>query len=280
MSDIIRGDSWLNTWGKTMNSHLRTLAAAVFCTLPMLLSAAAAPTITDEEEHFLRGYFDRQSNAAALTRLALERGSDDIKKYAQSEMDMYKTFADGIVKLYDEFKLNTRPLAPGVSSPPLGFGVSRGVDPLPEGYSWASKNVAGFLNAGGGMPAGMGPAGAAPGGAPPGARAGGGGGGGQARYDYDLAMMRTLSGLDFDKAYALRVAIAHNAMLRHISSELTAEGNNADMIAFAKSAFKAIAAQNSKLETLAAGQGLPAPRGGGPAPAGAAPAAGAPRPAG
>jgi Domain of unknown function (DUF4142) len=265
-----------------MNSPLRTLAAAVLCTLPMLLAAATAPTITDEEEHFLRGYFDRQSNAAALTRVALERGSDDVKKYAQSEMDMYQSFATGIVKLYDEFKLNTRPLAPGVMSPPLGFGVSRGLQTLPEGYSWASKNVAGFLSAGGGMPAGMGPPpGATPGG--PGAAPSAGaraGGPAQARYDYDLATMKTLSGMDFDKAYALRMAIAHNAMLRHIASELTADGNNADMIAFAKSALKVITAQNSKLETLAAGQGLPAPRGGGPAPAGAAPAAGAPRPAG
>src|SRR5260221_980888 len=116
------------------------MALAVLCAVPTLL-CAATPTITDNEEHFLRGFFDRQQTAVQLHKLALERGGADVKKFAQSELDMYKTFVDGVVKLDDEFALNTRPLEPGVTSPPLSQGVSRGVSPLPEGWAPASKQV-------------------------------------------------------------------------------------------------------------------------------------------
>ncbi len=250
-----------------MLRQIRIAAIATLAALPMV-AAAAAPTITDEEEHVLRGFFDRQSNAAALARVALERGSnDDLKKFAQSELDMYRRFADEVVRLDDLFLLNTRPLAPGVTSPPLSQGVSRGVDPLPEGWRKASRNVAGFLNANGGMPA------AAPAGASPARPAGPA----MIRYDYDIAALKQLSGADFDKQYLLRVAIAHNAMLRHVSNELNGEGTHPEMVTFAKAVLKTIAAQNSSIERLLTGQSLvPAPRAGGPAAQPAATPAGAP----
>lgn len=261
-----------------MLRQIRIAAIATLAALPMV-AAAAAPTITDEEEHVLRGFFDRQSNAAALARVALERGStDDLKKFAQSELDMYRKFADEVVRLDDLFLLNTRPLAPGVTSPPLSQGVSRGVDPLPEGWRKASRNVAGFLNAGGGMP-GMPPAGAAPsqGMAPSGAPPARPAGPAMIRYDYDIAALKQLSGAEFDKQYLLRVAIAHNAMLRHVSNELNEEGAHPEMVTFAKAVLKTIAAQNSSIERLLTGQSLvPAPRAGGPAAQPAGPAAGAP----
>ena len=70
------------------------------------------------------------------------------------------------------------------------------------------------------------------------------------RYDYDIAALKQLSGADFDKQYLLRVAIAHNAMLRHVSNELNGEGTHPEMVTFAKAVLKTIDAQNSSIEPL------------------------------
>ena len=273
---------------------------AAFAGLPVVLQAAV-PAITDQEEHVLRGFFDRQSNAIALDKLALEKGSkDSVKKFAQGELDMYQKLAEAVSKVDDEFKLISQPISNGNMSPKLGQGVTRGVTELPAGASWVAPGVLKLLNGGGGPPgmapgaggaggppggAGPGPgaapgagpgAGGAPGGAPPGGGAqggppgggGGGRGGPMARYDYDLADMRKLSGEEFDKQYALRVAIAHNAMLGHINTELSEPGANPDLVAMAKSSFALIAAQNSNIERLLLGQDL------GNGPPGARPAGG------
>lgn len=262
-------------------THL--FASAMLAAMPALV--LAAPPITDNEEHVFRGFFDRQSGIVPVHKLALEKGSTDVKTFAQSELDMIGKLATDLAKLGDKFGLITRGMKAGDPSPKLGQGTTRGFDTLPEGASWYSKGVNPL---GGGMP-GMPPAatGAAPqvapaGGAPQGAAPAGaagmgaapaGGGNRQTRYDYDLAALQKLSGAEFDKAYLLRVSIAHNAMIRHVSNELNEAGANADLTAFAKSSLKTLAQQNSKIESLLSGQGL----GNGPpgSAAGAAPQGGA-----
>ncbi|MGC3981064.1 MAG: DUF4142 domain-containing protein [Steroidobacteraceae bacterium] len=262
------------------------LAGAMLVAIPTF--ALAAPAITDNEEHVFRGFFDRQSGIVPVHKLALEKGSADVKTFAQSELDMISSFATDLSKLADKFGLITRGMKAGDASPKLGQGTTRGFDKLPDdGATWFSKGVnplsggmpgmptaaAGGAAPQGGAPAGAPPAGAAPGGAPAGMGAAPAGGGNrQTRYDYDLADLQKLSGADFDKAYLLRVSIAHNAQIRHISNELSEPGANADLINFAKASLKTLAAQNSKIESLLSGQGLGrAPGGeGGAAPGGAA----------
>lgn len=279
-----------------MSKYPRLGMIAALVSLPVLLQPvllqAAVPAITDQEEHVLRGFFDRQSNAIALNKLALQKGSkDSIKKFAQSELDLYQKLAEAVSKVDDEFKLISQPITNGNNSPKLGQGVTRGVTELPPGASWVAPGVANLLNGGGGPPGmapgaggtggppGGGAPGAGPQGGPPGAPPGGGGGRGgmMARYDYDLADMQKLSGEEFDKQYALRVAIAHNAMLGHISSELNEPGANPDLVAMAKSSFTLIAAQNSNIERLLLGQDLSNGPPGARPPAGAPPGAPAPQ---
>lgn len=256
------------------------LAGAALAAIPALL-LAAVPTITDNEEHVFRGFFDRQSGIISVHRSALEKGSADIKTFAQSELDMISKFATDLSKLGDKFGLVTRGMTGG-ESPKLGQGLTRGFETLPEGATWFSKGQ--FANplamgnmgmAAGAAPAGA-PQGAAPQGAAPGGAAGMGAGGAmQTRYDYDAADLAKLSGKDFDKAYLLRVAISHNAMLRHVSNSINEPGANPDLVEFSKSALKTLAQQNSNIERLLSGQGLsagppgarPAAQGGAPAPA-------------
>ncbi len=265
----------------------RMLAGVALAAIPTLV-LAAVPSITDNEEHVFRGFFDRQSGIIALDRVALEKGSADVKTFAQSELDMISKFASDLGKLGDKFGLITRGMTSGGGSPKLGQGMTRGFAELPADATWFSKSqfsnplAMGDMGGGaappaGGAPAGAPPAGAAPQGAGPGAGPGGaapggaggmgaGGGPQQNRYDYDAADLQKLSGKDFDKQYLLRVAVAHNAILRHVSSSISESGANPDLVEFSKSALKTIAQQNQKIESLLSGQGLNA----GP-PAGARP---------
>lgn len=266
----------------------RMLAGAALATIPALVFAAV-PTISDTEEHVFRGFFDRQSGIIALDRVALEKGSADVKTFAQSELDMISGFAKQLGVLGDKFGLVTRGMTAGGASPKLGQGMTRGFAELPEGATWFSKGqfsnplAMGDMGMGAGAaPAAGAPQSAAPAGGAPGGAAGGmgagGGGAAQNRYDYDAADLQKLSGKDFDKQYLLRVSIAHNAILRHVSGEINEAGANPELVEFAKTALKTIAQQNSKIESLLSGQGLNAgPPGGaggqGAAPGGAAPPA-------
>ncbi|MFT3907757.1 MAG: hypothetical protein QM718_15780 [Steroidobacteraceae bacterium] len=280
-----------------MRKLSRSLLLGTLSALPVLV-LAAVPTLTNNEEHVLRGFFDRQSAAVQLSKLALEKGSkDSVKKFAQSELDMYQKLAEGVAKMDDEFKLITGGSAGG-GSPELAQGVTRGVETLPAGASWSSKQAAALVSGGGGGPGGAPPGGGAGrpagggqgAGGPPGGGGGGGGaaaggagargaggGGGNARYTYDLEEMQKLSGADFDKQFVFRVGIAHSAMVRHISDELSMKDANPDLVAYAKTALELISAQNSNMERLLLGQDLSNGPPGGQRPAGgAAGAAGGP----
>lgn len=204
----------------------------------------AAPAITDNEEHVFRGFFDRQSSMVQLHRLALEKGSTDIKTLAQSEIDLLATLGTEIARLGDKFGLVTRELKEGERSPTLGQGLTRGFDSLPDGATWYS--------------AGVNPLGSPPAGLPP-----------MKRYEYDLTDLQKLSGDAFNKEYLLRISIAHNAMIRHISTTLNEANAAPELVAFAKKALKSIVQQNSKIDSLLAGNGLNAGPPGGARPAGA-----------
>lgn len=222
-----------------MRQFIHCLAAA------LLLGAAAAASaesgITTAEEHVLRGFFDRQSTVIAADKLALQKGSTDaIKKFAQSELDLYQKLGTDMQNLYTKFALVTTP-NPNGEYRPLEEGKSRGVTTLTNGQTYSTVGIVQTLNrSANAAPApiqrpakcqsptvpGCGPT-IAPG--------------------IDL---NKLSGVEFDNAYLLLVVYGHDAMMRHSTDELLFAQSNPDMVAFAKNAIQTISKQSSAADAL------------------------------
>ncbi|MGC3982512.1 MAG: hypothetical protein QM808_14780 [Steroidobacteraceae bacterium] len=214
---------------------LITLAAAL---LSSVSAFAATDTITTQEEHVLRGFFDRQGPVIAVDNLALTKGSAAIKAYAQSELDMYKKLGTGLQALFDKYQLTIRPNPTGEYRP-LEQGKSRGVpQPLPEGWRYATVDVFGLLENKGpvivprpAMCQSTTVAGCADPVAP----------------GVDLSK---LSGQEFDDAYLLWTFFGHEAMIRHATDELLFDETNPDMVKYAKDAIKTISAQSKVADGL------------------------------
>ena len=204
-------------------------AAVAITALVLAGSAAAAGSITTPEEHVLRGFFDRQSAPITASKLALTKGStEQVRKYAQAELDMYRQLGGEVEALYRQFTLVTRPNPTGEYRP-LEEGKSRGVTELTDGATYSKVGVIEQLDPNRAPPppvvrdpktcqsttvAGCGPR-IAPG--------------------VDLAK---LEGTEFDNAYLLLTVYGHDAMMRHCTDELLFEQSNPDMVAFAKRAIK------------------------------------------
>lgn len=241
-----------------MKPFIRSLIATTMLTsatfAPAMLLAQNVGTITTPEEHVLRGFFDRQSGVIAADKMALTKGSTpEVRAFAQSELDTYAKLAEGMVKLFDQFKLVTR-ANPNNEYRPLEEGKSRGVTALPAGDKYSEVMILPSLKQAGGAATGYG--------------AGG----------YSLEDLAKLEGAAFDKQYFLLKFYGQQAMLRHATDELLFEQNNPIMVAYAKDAIKMISAQASKAdrlyrgETTQAGGGMGAGAAGGMAAGGAAPA--------
>ncbi|MGC3980358.1 MAG: hypothetical protein QM808_03775 [Steroidobacteraceae bacterium] len=256
-----------------MRTSIQVLVAAAMLGSASL--ALAESGISTEEEHVLRGFFDRQSPVIAATKLALEKGSTDaVKKYAQSELDMYQKVGTDVAGLYTKFQLVTTP-NPNLEYRPLEEGKSRGVSTLTNGQTYSTTGILETLKrplAQAAAPAqpvqqidtskcksptvpGCGPT-IAPG--------------------IDL---NALAGKEFDNAYLLLTVYGHDAMMRHSTDELLFDKRNADMEAFAKNTIKLLSKQSSTADGLYRGTaraeggaagGMSAGMGAG-APAGAAP---------
>jgi predicted outer membrane protein len=258
-----------------MNSSIRYCALAFAAAAPVL--GFAAGTITTPEEHVLRGFFDRQSSVIAADKLALEKGStDDVKKFAQAELDMYQKLGTDMVGIYKEFLLVNTPNPTGEYRP-LEEGKSRGVKELTNGQTWSQVGVLQQISRGAAGAAAMAPV-ARPANCQsttvPGC-------GATIAPGIDL---NKLSGAEFDKAYLLLVIYGHDAMMRHSTDELLFTDSNPDMVAFAKSAIQTIAKQSSAADGLYRGTGGGRQggggRAGGPARGGGAPGAAGTPPAG
>jgi predicted outer membrane protein len=227
-----------------MNHPVRSLLAAAVAVWPSF--ALAQGTITDTEEHLLRGFFDRQATNVAYAKLALKQGSTPaVRQFAQSELDFYTKLGDQVAALDREFGLVSSPMKAGAPPPELAQGVTRGVFTLSPGVTQFGPNIQAVVaGTGGGAP----PGGAAPGGPPPGGGAPGGGGGPSgpnpnAGTD-DTALLASLSGRKFDQEYALRAVTLHQRMESFTIREINTPGANPDLVAFAKSALVLINAQS------------------------------------
>ena len=221
--------------------RIQKCAGMLALTLLPVLSFAG--TINDEEEHVLRGFFDRQSAAATYNQLAITKASTpDLQAFARSEIEMYKTLAADVTGLYRQFELNRQPPSAENKSPTLGQGITRGLNPLPEGYTWAADSVGSFISTGEALP-GMPAAG---------------------RYS-ELDALKGLSGAEFDKQYLLRVLLSHNAMMKHIITQLSIEDGNPDMVAFAEKALIIVQNQSNLAQRLYENNGTLPQRGPRPA---------------
>lgn len=200
------------------------------CSVLLLLAPLIgyAQNISDEEEHVLRGFFDRQSAAATYNQLAITKASTpDLQNFAKSEIAMYQALSADVTQLYRTFYLNAQPASAENKSPTLKQGVTRGLKTLPAGYSWAADTVGSFITTGEalqGMPA-------------------------ASRYS-ELTDLKALNGSAFDKQYLLRVLLAHNAMMKHIVTELSIADANPDMKAFANKALVTVQNQSNLAQRL------------------------------
>ena len=218
------------------------LAASAAACLVLCNFVFAESGISTDEEHVLRGFFDRQSSVVTANKLALEKGSsEDVREYARAELDMLRTLGNDMAGLYQRFKLTSRPNPTGEYRP-LEEGKSRGVDVLSDGATYSTVGILGQLDRKATTPAqtvrrdpatcqsttvpGCGPTIAA---------------------GIDL---ESLSGKAFDNAYLLLTVYGHDAMMRHVTDQLLFEDKNPQMEAFAVKAIKLISAQSRWADSL------------------------------
>ena len=250
-----------------MKKAFKPLLAAAFAAWPALALAQSTTTITDTEEHLLRGFFDRQATNVAYAKLALNQGStSQVKQFAQSELDFYTKYGDQIAALDKEFGLVSSPMKAGTPPPELAQGTSRGVYTLSPGVTQFGPNIQAVVaGTGGGNPFGAAP----PGAAPPGGGGGPSGPNPNAGTD-DTGMLSKLTGRDFDKEYALRAIALHQRMESFTIREINTDGANPDLVAFSKAALLVINAQSDTALGIYSGE-TRRPRGAGGRPGGPPP---------
>lgn len=207
-------------------------------------ASLAASGISTEEEHVLRGYFDRQSTVVAADKLALQKGSTEaIRKFAQSELDMYQQLGTDLAALFKQFGLVTVPNPTGEYRP-LEEGKSRGVTELKDGATFSTVGILQTLARSGAQGQAAAPAMPRPANCQsptvPGC-------GPTIAPGVDLTQ---LSGADFDNTYLLLVFYGHDAMMRHSTDELLFAQSSPAMVAFAKHAIELIGKQSRTADGL------------------------------
>ncbi|MGC3982448.1 MAG: DUF4142 domain-containing protein [Steroidobacteraceae bacterium] len=216
-----------------MQNHIRLALAAVLISFPLL---SLAEGITNSEESFLRGFFDHQWLAVSYDQLALKKGSkEEVRKFAQSELDMYRALGDKASDLNKRYGL----IALSTNAPKIGDGTTRGFTALPQGAQWAGVTILGSLAGGGKLDTNT-----------------------NALVN-DSEMLGKLNGEQFDREYAVRIIMLHQRMLRHTLREMQ-PGTNADVLAFAKEALEKLNQQNEAAENIY--NGRPTPSGPPPTP--------------
>ncbi|MFT3907733.1 MAG: hypothetical protein QM718_15655 [Steroidobacteraceae bacterium] len=224
-----------------MRTCIQSLLTAAL--LGCAAAAQAESGISTAEEHVLRGFFDRQSAVIAADKLALEKGSTDaVRKYAQSELEMYQKLGTDMVGLYGKFQLVTT-ANPSGEYRPLEEGKSRGVSALGDGQTYSTVGVLETLKRSAtqaAAPVQRRPASQCQSPTVPGC-------GPTIAPGIDLAK---LSGTEFDNAYLLLTVYGHDAMMRHSIDELLFEGGNPDMVAFARNTIQLLSRQSSTADGL------------------------------
>ena len=173
--------------------------------------------ITDDEEHLLRGFFERQSHFVNYHKLALEKGSSQaIRDFAQAELNMLAEMEVGIRAIMRQAGVANRPIEPGNNSPALGEGLSRGYQSLPENYSWTTTNLSQMIEQPLEIPQTVDNSNEA------------------RRGVNELPELAKLSGQAFDRAYLLRTIQSHSHIINYCMDTVANPEANAELVAFAR----------------------------------------------